>query len=111
MTPTPSISARPQAAGEISLSLIEAKPAVGNKVPNSDTEVGAYLRSESTDAERELHILDCGRLMLAAMERYEASSCFTDLGDAQRFLMLQNEAIRGRSAEQVARMEQERRLA
>jgi hypothetical protein len=58
-----------------------------------------------TDTERERHIADCGRLMQAAMARYQQSSDLADLGDAHRWRRLMEEAIAGRSAGQVARME------
>lgn len=37
-----------------------------------------------TDTERERHIADCGKLMQAAMARYQQSSDLADLGDAHR---------------------------
>lgn len=55
--------------------------------------------------ELEAHIRDCGRLMEAAMDRYAESSDLADLGDAHRWRGLMEEAINGRSAKQVARME------
>lgn len=64
-----------------------------------------------TDTERERHIADCGKLMQAAMARYQQSSDLADLGDAHHWRMAMEEAIKGRSAAQVARMEQERGLA
>ena len=59
-----------------------------------------------TDTERERHISDCGRLMEAAMDRYAESSDLADLGDAHRWRLAMEQAIKGRSAEQVACMEQ-----
>lgn len=64
-----------------------------------------------TDTERERHIADCGKLMEAAMARYQESSDLADLGDAHRWRRLMEEAINGRSAEWVAKVEQERGLA
>ena len=58
-----------------------------------------------TDTERERHISDCGRLMEAAMDRYAESSDLADLGDAHRWRLAMEQAIKGRSAEQVTRME------
>lgn len=55
--------------------------------------------------EREAHIRDCGRLMEAAMARYAESSDLADLGDAHRWRLAMEQAIKGRSAEQVTRME------
>jgi hypothetical protein len=63
-----------------------------------------------TDTERERHISDCGRLMQAAMDRYAESSDLADLGDAHRWRRLMEEAINGRSAEWVRRVETERGL-
>lgn len=60
-----------------------------------------------SDDELEAHIADCGRHLIEAYERYEKSSCFTDLGDAQRWEMLQREAIQARSPARVAQMRQE----
>lgn len=51
-----------------------------------------------TDAEREAHIVDCGRLMQKAYEEGDPAA-------ARRWLELQNEAIRARTPRQVARME------
>lgn len=77
-------------------------PGNGNK-PSG----GAVLQ----DAELERHIASCGYLMLEAYKRYEQSHCFSDKGEADRWMLLMNEAIKGRSAAQVTRMEQERGLA
>lgn len=62
------------------------------------------------DHEREAHISDCGRLMQAAMQRYAESGDLADLGDAHRWRRLMEEAIKGRSAEWVRRVETERGL-
>ena len=51
-----------------------------------------------TDAEREAHIVDCGRLMQKAYGEGDPAA-------ARRWLELQNEAIRARTPRQVARME------
>lgn len=61
-----------------------------------------------SDQERELHIKDCGELMQAAMARYEASNNLHDRADADAWRMLMERAIKERSPEQVALMEQER---
>ena len=63
-----------------------------------------------TDTERERHISDCGRLMEAAMDRYAESSDLADLGDAHRWRLAMEQAIKGRSAEWVRRVEIERGL-
>ena len=60
------------------------------------------------DDEREQHISDCARLMEAAMARYLESSDLADLGDAHRWRLAMEEAIKGRSAEWVRQAEIER---
>lgn len=62
------------------------------------------------DEELEAHIRDCGRLMEAAMDRYAESSDLADLGDAHRWRLAMEQAINGRSAEWVRRVEIERGL-
>lgn len=64
-----------------------------------------------TDDEREAAIVRAGDAMQAAMARYDASSNFADRGDADRARLIMENLINGRSAAQVARMEQERALA
>ena len=64
-----------------------------------------------TDDDREQAIVRAGNAMKAAFARYEGSSNFADLGDAHRARMSMESLINGRSAAQVARMEQERALA
>lgn len=51
-----------------------------------------------TDAEREAHITDCGRLMKKAYDE-------GDMELARHFLALETDAIRARTPRQVARME------
>lgn len=63
-----------------------------------------------TDQERELHIQHCGRMMLEAWHRWEESGSFSDRGEADHWLRLQNEAVKARSEAQVERMEAERQL-
>jgi hypothetical protein len=72
--------------------------------------VGAGAHGQITDEERELHIRAAGQLMQEAMARWEAEGNFMDRGDAAYWLRIQNEAIKGRSAAQVARMEADRGL-
>jgi hypothetical protein len=72
--------------------------------------VGKVLRDLSAE-ELESHIESCGLLMLAAYARYEASGCFSDKGDADRWMRTQAEAIKARSPAQVAQLEQERGIA
>jgi hypothetical protein len=70
-------------------------PSVGLTVP-----AGQFPSAHSglTDAEREIHIRDCGRLMTNAFERGNRE-------EAMGWLQAQNDAIKGRSPAQVARME------
>lgn len=80
----------------------------------SNAAVGCRLSpkglSDKFDTERERHIADCGRHMLAAYARYEASDCLGDRGEADRWRLMQAEAIAARGSEQVVRMESERGL-
>ena len=64
-----------------------------------------------TDDDREQAIVRAGNAMKAAFARYEGSSNFADRGDADRARLIMENLINGRSAAQVARMEQERALA
>jgi hypothetical protein len=75
--------------------------------------VGEYRLSlvGVSDQERELHIKQCAWLMEDAMRRFHESGCFTHRGEASRWRLLMEEAIRGRSPAQVARMEAERGLS
>jgi hypothetical protein len=64
-----------------------------------------------SDEERELHIKQCAWLMEDAMRRWHETSDFGYRGEADRWRLLMEDAIRGRSAAQVTRMEAERGLA
>ena len=64
-----------------------------------------------SEAELERHISSCARLVEIAYARYESSSDLSDLGEAHRWRLLMEQAIAGRSAEQIARMEQARGLS
>jgi hypothetical protein len=77
----------------------------------ADVSFGEETLSDMTDNELERHIRDCGGQMLLAMARYERYGDFADRGDADRWLALQNAAIRARSPEMVAKLEKERGLA
>jgi hypothetical protein len=77
-------------------------------MPDHITEISTKSMS---DRERELHIRDLGWLIEDSMARYYETSCLTHRGDADRFRLLMEEAIRGRSQEQVARLEKERGLS
>lgn len=77
-------------------------------------QVGERLSAEVhalTDDERERHIHSCAVLMEQAMQRWHDHGDFADRGEADRWRLLMQEAIKGRSAAQVARMERERGLA
>lgn len=62
------------------------------------------------NAKLEKHIEDLGLLMVAAYNRYEASGCFADRGEADGWRLQMEAAIASRSPEQVARMEAKRGL-
>lgn len=57
-----------------------------------------HQAAHMTDAEREVHIADCGRLMQKAYDEGDHAA-------ARRWLELEIEAIRARTPRQVARME------
>jgi predicted RNA-binding Zn ribbon-like protein len=63
-----------------------------------------------SDTELERHIQDCGWLMEDAMRRWCETGDFGYRGEASRWKVLMEEAIKSRSPEQVARMERERGL-
>ncbi|MBC7602779.1 MAG: hypothetical protein H7255_08990 [Ramlibacter sp.] len=65
---------------------------------------------DQIDSELEKHIVECGREIELAMARYAASSCFTDLGDAQHWEMAQKQAVGRRSAAMVLKLETARGL-
>jgi hypothetical protein len=69
------------------------------------------FREPMTDSEREQHIKDCGWLMEDAMRRYCETGDFGYRGEADRWKLLMNDAIKSRSPAQVAKMEQERGLS
>jgi hypothetical protein len=64
-----------------------------------------------SDAERERHISSCAFLMEDAMRRWYETGCFSHRGEADRWRLLMEEAIKGRSLAQVRRMERERGLS
>lgn len=67
--------------------------------------------SAVSDAERELHIQSCGVLMEIAMRRWCETGDFSFRGEADRWKLLMQEAIKSRSPAQVAKMERERGIA
>lgn len=62
-------------------------------------------------AELELHIKDCGIQGMRAYARYEAHGDFADRGEADRFFLLQREAVALRSPATVRAMEKALGLA
>jgi len=67
--------------------------------------------SALSDEERERHIKACGDLMELAMVRWYETGDFGHRGEASRWRILMEQAIKGRSAEQIRRMEEARGLA
>lgn len=67
--------------------------------------------SAISDAEREQHIVDLGWLMLDAYARYESTSDLQYRGEADRYRILQAEAIRARRPGYVASLEAARGIA
>jgi hypothetical protein len=73
-------------------------------------EVGRPLRDGLTDLEREYCIKESGKRLEALHAVYKASGCFNDAAARDCELRYMAALIRGRSPEQVARMEAERGL-
>jgi hypothetical protein len=67
-------------------------------------------RKPLSDEEREAHIKACGVLMEDAMRRWCETGCFSHRGEADRWKLLMEEAIRSRPPEYVAKLERERGL-
>ena len=84
-------------------------PAISRQ-PEPTAGVGEHLPDTLTDAEREERIRYCGEQLEVAMARWEAQGNFIDRADADTWRLRMEEAIRGRSTAQVARMEAERGL-
>lgn len=84
----------------------QASASVGNR----ETDGVGERRHSLTDAERERHIKHCGELMELAMQRWYETGDFGHRGEADRWRILMEEAIKSRSPAQVARMEAERGL-
>lgn len=76
---------------------------------SADSEVGESRHISADELER--HIASCGYLMERCMADYEQHGDLGSLGSAHRWRILMEQAIKSRSAETVARMERERRLA
>ena len=66
---------------------------------------------DMTDDTREAEIARLTAEMEAAYAIWQSDGCFAARGDADRLMRQQDDLVRGRSAEQVARMEAERGLA
>ena len=64
-----------------------------------------------TDTQRESEIARLSAEMEAAYAIWQSDGCFAARGDADRLMRQRDDLVRGRSAEQVARMEAERGLA
>ena len=79
--------------------------------PMGESQARADVGEGLQDADLEQHIRECGQEMQAAYARYEADSEIASLGDAHYWRNAMEQAIRGRSAAQVAQMEAERGLA
>lgn len=90
------------------------KPFSGPSAVNPQDGADASRQTQQTqpeplaDDEREAEILRAGNEIEAAMGRYAASSDLIDRADADRARLRMEALIRGRSAAQVQRMEQER---
>jgi hypothetical protein len=90
--------------------LIEARNPESACSPVLLPEVGKVLPHKLTDGEREAAIGLAASLVEYHVELYEISGCFTDRANADRARLAMEALIKGRSAEQIARMEQERGL-
>ena len=85
----------------------------GNSLHISDDGVGADRLSFAgmSDLEHEQHIADCGRHMLTAYAHYEVSSDLQDRAEADRWRLVQAEAVKARRPDYVASLELARGLA
>ena len=63
-----------------------------------------------TDEAREAEIARLTQEMEAAYAIWQSDGCLAARGDADRLMRQRDDLVRGRSAEQVARMERERGL-
>jgi hypothetical protein len=78
---------------------------------NTETEeAGSRLRDGLTDLEREYCIKESGKRLEALHATYKASGCFNDAAARDCELRYMAALIRGRSPEQIQRMEAERGL-
>lgn len=62
-------------------------------------------------ARLESRIRKLGKLMVQAYARYELTGCFADRGDADRYRLEMEAAIKQRSAKQVTRLEKVKGLS
>lgn len=77
-------------------SLMVAQDATDERRPDLPALVGLAARGLTGD-ELERHIASCGYLMLEAYKRYEASNCFGDCAEADRWRVLRDEAVKART--------------
>ena len=64
-----------------------------------------------TDPERESEISRLTAEMEAAYATWERDGCFAARGEADRLMRARDDLVRGRSAEQISKMERARGLA
>jgi hypothetical protein len=105
------LSARVAAINAKSLSVQFPAPDSVNPSDTADTSRQPKSTQPLTDSEREAAIVQAGKAIEHYMAEYERTGCFGARGDADRSRRLMELLIRGRSPEQVARMERERGLA
>ena len=98
-------------AADKSPTLQHDSASVGNCSPLLLPEVGKVRQHTLTEGEREAAIGLAASLIEHHRELYEISGCFTDRANADRARLSMEALIKGRSAEQVSRLERERGLA
>jgi hypothetical protein len=92
------------------LPMLAAAAATGTgEIPKPASD-GADMAHRLSDEELEHHIEHCTHLLELAYERYERTGCFAARGEADRWRLARDEAVRARSPAQVARMEAQRGL-
>lgn len=96
----------------------EAAPRIHSQAPHArtaearqDVIPAADAASESSDEDREQQIRQAGLDMQHAYWEYERTGDLGSLGEAHKHRIRMTELIRGRSPQQVARMEQERGIS
>ena len=99
------------------LPLLLIKPSTSTSVCETEptgcvsTERLSPSHIERSIDEHEQHIKDCAWLMERAYARYEETGCFAARGEADRWRILRDEAVKARSPEAVAELEAARGLA